>query len=280
MGNKMSFEIIKNMPYTAYAERDGINNSLLKAVKEESLATVHGIIKKEIVFENDTLDFGTAFHDLTLEGKKNYVIRPDEYAFGKKWTMNATFCKEWVAKQGDRTVLSTSEAAKLEGMAKAVQEHPEMAPLLRGKTELSVFAEKKGIKLKARIDLLPDDPAAPVIDFKKTRSAKPEEFVKQLWNLRYYMQAAMYLDVLRMADIDRKEFWFVAVEDFSPFNIYICKLRDHQIGFLEFGRHEYRDAYQTLMKAINTNCWPTWPSSSAEEHMTAWMQNAIEAATA
>lgn len=270
----MSFEIIKNMSYEDYALRTEINGSKLKIVHEESLATVKAVLDGKVKLDSQILRFGTAFHSLVLEGKKEYVIRPDEYEFGKKWTMAANFCKEWVARQ-KLPVMSSKEAESLEGMAKACQDHPELSKYLCGQTELSVFAQSGGISLKARIDLLPDNPDAPIIDFKKTRSARPEEFVKQIWNLRYYFQSAINIDVLRMAGIDRREFWFVAIEDCYPYNIFIAKMEDNGVGFIDLGRREYRIAYHKLMTAIQKNEWPSYGAAPAENYLTQWMIAAI-----
>lgn len=268
-------EIIKGMSYSTYESRNEyINSGKLKAVLSEPLATVKAMIDGRLTFESEAMQFGTHFHSLLLEGREDFVVRPATYAFGKPWHGGATFCKEWEAKQ-TKPAVNESQVENLRGMCDALRSHPELAPLLCGQCELSVFVDKNGNKLKARIDLLPDDPSAPVIDFKKTRDASPAEFVKQLFNLKYYVSAAMYLDVLRAVDVKRKEFWFVAIEEFVPYNIYICKLVDRPVSFIDEGRRAYRSAYHTLMTAMRTNSWPTYPTSEAEDHMTPWMQQAF-----
>jgi PDDEXK-like domain of unknown function (DUF3799) len=268
-------QIIKGMSEEMYASRNEyVRSTLLKKVITEPLSTVKCIIDGTIKFESDALKMGNGFHDLLLEGKRNYIVRPDEYQFGKKWTRAAKYCDEWEKKQ-TLPIVSAREVESLEGMVAAVHAHPELKDLLNGQCELAIFVDKIA-KLKCRIDLLPRDPDAPVIDFKKSRDASPTEFTKQLFNLKYYLSAAMYLDILHAVDIHRKEIWYVAVEDFKPYNIWICKMVDRPVSFLEFGRKEYREAYHKLMKAIQTNHWPTYQSSEPEEHMTAWMQTALE----
>ena len=268
-------QIIKGMSEKSYSERNEyIRSSLLKKVITEPLSTVKCIIDGTIKYESDAMKMGTAFHNLLLEGKKDYVIKPETYAYGKKWTRAAKYCADWEDAQ-TLPIVSAREVESLEGMVKAIHAHPELEPLLKGQCELSIFVDKVA-KLKCRIDLLPDDLDAPVIDFKKTRSANPEDFTKDFFNLKYYLSCAMYLDVLHAVDIHRKEFWYVAIEDRYPFNIWICKCVDRPISFIEFGRKEYRQAYHKLMRAMQTGEWPTYKSSEPEEHMTAWMQNALE----
>lgn len=269
-------EIIEGMSEETYSSRhEYIRSSLLKKVITDPLSTVKCIIDGTIKFESDALKMGNAFHSLLLEGKRNYVVKPDTYAFGKKWTRSAAYCAAWEDKQ-TLPIVSAREIESLEGMVNAVHAHPELKPFMRGKSELSIFVDKNGNKLKCRIDVLPDDPEAPVIDFKKGRSADPAKFVKQIFDMKYYVSAAMYLDVLAAVDIHRKDFWFVAVEQEPPYNISICRLPDRILSFVEFGRKEYRMAYRKLMEAIKNNHWPTYASYDAEEYMTPWMMTALE----
>lgn len=269
-------EIIKGMTEETYAARNEyIRSTLLKKVISDPMSTVKAIIDGKIVMKSQALKMGNGFHDLMLEGKKNYVVKPETYSFGKKWTRTANYCSEWEDKQ-TLPIVTAKEVESLEGMVNAVHNNKELAPLLKGKCELSIFVDKKA-KLKCRIDLLPDDKDAPVIDFKKARDASPAEFTKQLFDMKYYMSAAMYLDILHAVDIHRSEFWFVAVEDTYPYNVGICKMPDHRaISFLEIGRKEYIAAYHKLMTALKTNDWPSYGSYEPEEHMTAWMQNFLE----
>ncbi len=268
-------QIIKGMSEETYSSRnDYVRSSLLKKVLTEPLSTVKCIIDGTIKFQSDAMKMGTAFHALMLEGKRDYVVKPEEYGYGHKWTRRAKYCADWEDKQ-TLPVVSAREVESLEGMVKAVHAHPDLKPYLNGQCELSIFVDKIA-KLKCRIDLLPRDPDAPVIDFKKTRSADPVEFTKQLFDMKYYLSAAMYLDILRAVDIVRREFWFVAIEEHFPYNIWICKMVDRPIGFLDAGRREYKAAYHTLMRAMQTNEWPTYRTSEPEEHMTAWMQSALE----
>lgn len=273
-------EIIPDLSYEEYAKRPGVSSSLLKLVASESLATVKATLDGRIAKESDALDFGKAFHSLLLEGKTEYVIQPATYPSikdgEKAWNNNAKYCEKWHEDQV-LPVLTATEDRSLRGMVEAIQRHEELVPYLNGQTELSIFTDgPKGNKLKARIDLLPSEETAPVIDFKKSRSANPSKFVKQIFDLKYYLQAAFYLDVLKMGGISRKEFWFVSIEDAEPYNIYIAKLVDMPMSFIALGRKEYREAYSKLRNAIETNKWPSYDSSEAEAFVTSWMQQTIE----
>lgn len=269
-------EIIKGMSYPTYdARNEYINAGKLIAVQTETLKTVKAMIDGTLQFTSEALEFGVHFHSMVLEGIENFVVQPREYQFGKPWHNGASYCKDWVRKQ-TKPIVTEGQVESLRGMTAAIRAHPELAPLLCGQCELSIFVDRKGPKLKARVDLLPDNPSAPVIDFKKARSANPDDFVKQVFNLKYYLKAALYLDVLSAVGIHREEFWLVAVEDWKPYNIYICKLVDRPVGFIECGRIEYRAAYHKLMRAMAKDEWPSYETSEAEAHSAPWIMSALE----
>jgi hypothetical protein len=273
--------IEKDLSYEDYAKSPFINAGLLIAVHQESMKTVRAMMQGRINQESDALDFGTAFHSLLLENKREYVEQPETYVntkgLVKPWTMQSNSCKAWVKSQNGNTVLTKQEIANLEGMVSAVKEEEELKPLLAGgDSELSIFVKNKGRSLKIRVDLLPKESPV-VIDFKKTRDARPEKFIKQAYEYGYFIKCAMYLDVLKMAGIDRQSFWLVAVEDKEPYNVFTAKLENIPVGFLDAGRHQYRRAYAKLMKAIQDNSWPSYGSSEAELHIKPWMVAELEA---
>lgn len=273
-----AFKIVPGLPYEEYAKHPGVRASLLSDVHHESLRTVKAKIDGKISQESDALDFGEAFHSLLLENKREFVEQPATYPGkdgDKPWTYNANFCKEWRAEQ-TKTVLTRKEIESLVGMVESVKES-EVFPHLSGQKELSIFATKDEQPLSIRIDLIPDLDNGPVIDFKKARSADPEEFVKQAWRLGYHMKAAFYLDVLKLAGIVRNEFWFVAVEQEYPFNLSIVKMFDTPCSFISAGRRQYRAAFKKLMNAQKSGHWPSYGTCHAEDHATAWMAKELEA---
>lgn len=282
--------IIEGMPYEQYAADPAINGSLLAAVHEESLLTVRAMIEGKVERESDALDFGTCFHSLLLENKVDYVERPNFYpapAHHEKvkngaikegdaldWNANASYCKEWESKQG-KIIQTEKDVKNLIGMVAACRADKDLVEHLKGKTELSIFSEISGRCLKIRVDLLPEKSGI-CIDFKKARSAKPSDFIKQAYTKLYHLKMALYCDVLKSCGMPIKEFWLVAVEDNYPYNTYIAKFQNDGIGMISDGRNIYRKAYGKLMAAIENNHWPSYGSSEGEDHLTPWMQGEIE----
>jgi hypothetical protein len=272
----MGTEIIRNLPYEEYRKRPGVNASLLKTVHAQSLKHAKAQIDG-IEIESDAKDFGTSFHALLLEGKYDFVVHPETYLGEEKgkpkikpWNWNAHACAQWEREQGGKTVVNEKEAKALEAMVAAA--HDALSGLkLGGDCELSVFAEKDGVPIKARIDTLPTDPNAPVIDFKKVRSAEPRKFMRQCYDLGYYIQCAWILDVLRLAGIERDSVWLVGIEDKQPFSSCTLKFVDVPVSFLRLGRIHARAAFSKVKTAYETNRWPDYGITVAENYAMPWM---------
>lgn len=115
----------------------------------------------------------------------------------------------------------------------------------KGVAEHSAFSEIDGVAVKCRPDYFRSDKNI-IIDLKTTSvagGASPLGFQKAIANFRYYIQAALYMQILK-AD----EFYFVAIETQSPFMVGVYKL---DIAALELGETQIKKAlkrYKNLNK--------------------------------
>lgn len=285
--------ILPGLSFDEYRALPGFNASLLKVADSRSLAHAKAYIDGLPSPNSDALDFGSSFHNLLLRGVEDFVVRPDTYPAPEKhakvkageckpgdplpWNGNAGACKDWLSENAKGKLVHDAEsAASLRGMVTALRAHPEIAPHLNGQCELAVTAERKGLQYKALVDLLPDDPSAPVIDFKSCRSCNPRRFVADAVKLGYHLQSALYVDVLAWNEIQRKEFWFVAVEDAPPYVIWIMKMRDEPLRILRVGRARYRAAVQKLVAAESADLWPGYESVEPEDLAPAYLKDELE----
>lgn len=268
------------LPYEEYAKRAGINASLLKTVDAKSLKHAKAIIDGQASEESDAKELGTSFHALLLEGRIDYVVRPETYENEKKevkpWNWNANVCKAWEVSQGGKTILSPDDAKSVEAMVASAHDALEGMPM-KGDRELSIFAEHEGLPVKARLDFLPADTEAPMVDFKSCKDANPEEFLKQALKLGYHIQSAWHMDVARWAGQPRKAFWIVGIESKKPYVSCVLKFIDQPISFLRVGRRRARAAFQKLKTAYQHNCWPGYGASAAEENAQPWMISELDA---
>ena len=278
-------EIIEGMSYEDYAARPGVNASLLKIVDQYSLAHARAYMDGTFKPESDALDFGKAFHSHMLEGKTEYVITPETYPHsGDKakgiekgdpapWNSNAKFCKQWAESQ-TQTILTAVQHEKLLAMSAAGQS---LLPVARRRHEVSVFAEKDGIPIKCRIDMLPEDVLKyGVWDVKSCVSANPENFLSRSLSMRYHMQAAWTLDVLRLAGVKADIFNFEAIEKTAPYAVSVLTMADIPCSFLRVGRARCRAAFQKLRTAQETGKWPGYGVVTAEDFAKPWQLKELE----
>lgn len=273
-------EVVEGLSFADYQQHGGINASLLKVAHSQSMAHVKHMLDAKESKKGDELDFGRSFHALFLEGKKEYAVAPDSYTNSKgeekPWAWQSKTCQKW---RDDQTlpVLNKKEVSALNSMVHAAG--LEVGFPVADEVEISVFAERKGIALKARIDWLRDDA---VIDLKTAESAKPEEFIKKCYQYGYFLQAAFYIDLLKMVGIDRKKFLLVAVEKEPPFATCTITLADDDTGLslLNLGRKQYQSAFAKIRHAMETNSWPGYGRTDAEIIAPAWMMKEMEALTA
>lgn len=298
----MKTEIIENMSFEDYAKRPGINAGLLATVDQYSLAHAKAQIDGRAVYSSDALDFGEALHALWLEGRECFIEQPATYRAPKDhaevikgkigpgdpigWNNNAKICKAWVdlAEKDGKIVLSASEVADIRGMVEKLNSHPELRGI-KGRSELSIFTEMKGVPVKIRVDTLPDDVTRPVIDLKSARDAEPEKFVRAALGLRYHLKSAFYTDVLKIAaeklkmpSLIRCGMDFIAQEKKEPYGICIVKFRDTGESFLRVGRKRYRGAFDRLTEAMKTGYFPSYETCHAEEFAPTWTLKELEAA--
>lgn len=263
--------MIEKIPYSEYEKRPGINASLLKIAHSRSMAHVKAYMDNGRE-ETDALNNGHHFHSLALDGIETFVVNPETYVNEKgeekKWNGAANVCKAWKRNQ-EKEALNRYDAQNVRGMAAAI------AKLLpEGQVEMSIFAEKEGTILKCRPDILPKE--GPVIDLKSCASSKPETFVKDMIKFGYHIQAAFYLDVLKLAGISRNEFWFIAVESEYPYAVSTIKLIDEPISLLRLGRIHYRNALKRVVEAKNTGLWGDYGTHNAEDCLPVWILKELE----
>lgn len=285
-------QLHRGLSFEQYCALPGINASLLKEIDKTTLRHAEAMLKGTRKRESDALDFGHSFHEMLLRGVEDFAVHPPTYAAPKghtkvksgeiqegdplPWNWAAGICKDWGKPHGDKIIHSEEEAGEIRGMVAAVRARDDLSEYLNGDTEFAATAERQGEPVKALIDLLPSDPSAPIIDFKKCRSASPRAFVADALKLGYHLQAAFYLDVLAACGIKRDAFWFVAVEDKAPHAISICRFKEGPLTFIRNGRAHYRAAFAKLLNARKTGEWPEWESCDAEDFAPTWMREELE----
>lgn len=224
----------------------------------------------------EAMAIGSAFHCLVLEPdrfEERYVASPFE-----DYTSKAA--REWradVREQGvtplrahsDDPVRSPSEWDRVHRMRDAVMTHPYASALLldEGPTETPVFWIDpetnrlcKGLldKWCAGHHLIADLKKVPV------EKGGMSAWARKVHEYRYHVQAAFYLDGMRLNLMHPRAFVFVVVEEEPPYQVALYTLPDE---WLAQGRTQYQRDLVAYGRCLDSGEWPAYPAEIRECEM-------------
>jgi hypothetical protein len=123
-----------------------------------------------------------------------------------------------------------------------------------GFTEVSVFGEIDGVKVKVRFDLLTND--ARLRDYKTTITSEPVAFGKQCFNLGYWLKMALQHDMFEAAyGYPPLNVGLLAQSKSAPYIPQDYKMTKEQ---LQIGRDQYKIALQIYKHCKETDSWPAY----------------------
>lgn len=195
-------------------------------------------------------------------------------ANGVEVTLWSDVLVEWLQNNQARTVLSQEQWDQLHGMRDAVLNHPAASALLTkvpGKAELSVYWNdpETGALCRCRPDWWREDDL--LVDLKTGEDASLEGFAKSIANWRYDVQAAMYLDGVRIATGRQpKGFVFIVVEKRPPYAVGVYVLDAES---LELGRVQYVTDLRRYAECVKTETWPGYGDKIQSISVPAWHAN-------
>ncbi len=194
-----------------YHSTSGISSSTVKTVYKKSLAHWKG----EKRTQTAAFTMGTAVHALLLEKDRNLVVKGPKTRRSKIFTDKEATLKE------DQVLLTEVEYAVANKMAKTTLKNKHCRKYLDHNdrvNEVSVFATcpNTGLQLKTRPDLLIESEKS-IFDVKTTMDASPIGFTRECFKYAYDIQAAFYLYVCKLAEIDVNSFSFITVEKSAPY---------------------------------------------------------------
>lgn len=202
-----------------YHKIDGISASGLKtAWKDPKLYDLRSQLKR---VASPALDMGTATHEALLEPEK-FVLKSYK--------------------------LTTANMDKLQIMihnGKLMFDYI----LKDTRNEESLFYQDNGFIRKVRLDAY--DPQMGIIyDVKTTRYNSPSKFIKDAYEYGYHLQAAFYIDTLRLAGIKANYFAFLCVPSESPCEPFAVQITER---FIEDGRALYTEVIQNIINYKQSN---------------------------
>ncbi|GGH24615.1 PDDEXK-like protein of unknown function [Cribrihabitans marinus] len=168
---------------------------------------------------------------------------------------------------GGREILTEEELAQAEAVRASVMAHPVAGKLLdpeAGIAELSCYWKdpETGVQCRCRPDFWRRDGL--IVDLKTCLDASPEGFSKSIYNWRYHVQHAFYVDGIKAA-LEQgpnplnmpapTHFVFVAVEKTAPYAVGVYMLDAESV---DIGRRDYREDLARYAECLTADDWPAY----------------------
>jgi exodeoxyribonuclease VIII len=216
--------------------------------------------------QTDAMLIGSATHKLILEPRsfnKEFAVWSGGRRAGGEWKAFKEF-------HDDKDIITQAQYDEIRYMRDAVRNNSEASTLLsNGEAERSVFwrDEETNVLCRARADYQKQSGSSNIlVDLKTCMSAEPEKFAKDLINLGYPLQEAMYREGFK-ADA----FAFVAVEKGTN-TVQVYTLDDL---FDQAGHFIFRQALERWAECLETKVWPTYRTGVSQLDCPEWWANKV-----
>lgn len=262
--------IHKGLTRREYESIEAVNQSILKHfAKTPAHAREYMIHPPE---PTDAMNFGSALHCALLEPKRfetAYVVPPK---FDRRTKEGKDGWAQWENENRGKEILGFDEMEAIKTMAANCYNDPVAKSLLTspGSNEVAVVwtDKKSGLRCKALLDRVTSCVGyTVVVDIKSARDASELEFGRAVFRLGYHVQAAFYLEGLRVLAPSDRRFFFVAVEKVPPYCVALYELDDEAI---RQGRALVRRYLDTYAECMATGVWPGYPSGVSPLSLPSW----------
>lgn len=154
------------------------------------------------------MELGTAIHMSVLESDK-FSNRYDYTELRR----NTNAFKDLQKENEDIKYVTKADWYTINKVSQAILEHQLASELVNGADRKEEWVEGKinDVDFKGIIDVQGVNYLA---DIKTCRDGSPHEFQRQAYNLKYYLQAAIYSELTGI-----KDFWIITAETVAPFNV-------------------------------------------------------------
>ncbi len=260
---------LSNIPASEYHSWDALSAS---GAKQLLRSPAHYLAAKEQHREpTPAMKFGTLVHAMVLEPE---TIDTDFAAMPKidrRSSAGKQQAELFAATNAGKTVVDFDDFQRAQRVAEAVRTHHLYKELLEGASvEQSFTWEQHGVPCKARMDAIQGDL---IVDLKTTQDASPDGFAKTMAGLKYYVQAAHYLDgFARVTGTEQRNFIFIAVETEAPFAIGIYEL---DYVALEAGRHKMALAAEAYKATKSADAWKGYSPDIVTLSVPSWVAGEV-----
>ncbi|MAK72630.1 MAG: hypothetical protein CMK81_00755 [Pseudomonadales bacterium] len=176
-------------------------------------------------------------------------------------------------------VLTKDQANTIEGMAKAVNSHPTLGPMVEDATqndtaEMSLFTKMQGLDCKGRIDALCNTPAGVcLLDLKtNSRSMAVDDLVRTCANYGYIEQMAFYLRLCTECGINVHRVMIGFIGSNPPHPVRVCEITTEWLD----AASKVNDIRLHEWKTADWDCPEDHVEPIADLEMPAWYGSNVE----
>ena len=244
--------LIRNMPNDVYHATSGfISSSGLSLIARSPAHYKYAEPRQK----TRALTLGSATHTAILEPEK---FKDMYMVLNGVTTRTAAAYKQAIKHRDEELTLTQTEGDQITMMQQQVHSHPLAGKIIEqaAEFELSVFTKDPGTGVNVRIR--PDivgggEFGGYLFDLKTTRDARDEPFSRSIYDYRYHVQAAFYMDMYEHATGEKLNgFKIVCVESAMPHSVVVYELDDIS---LSIGRKQYKKDLSLYAECLEKDVW-------------------------
>lgn len=244
-----------------------LTNDEYRSVKARSNSEISLILDSPALIEwnknaptegSDSVDLGTHVHCAVLEPdvfRQEYVKMPE---FDVRTSAGKLQAEAFKNNMDRKIILDHKTYATVMDMRESILAHPVARKLLTspGQSEVSIFGELQGLKVKCRPDRIVDPEAFGgqhiLVDVKKT--ADIDKFIYSVRDFGYHRQNAYYSDIYYQLTGHRPRFVFVVVGEKRSIGRHPVRVWELQEEVVEVGRLQYLDGLERCREYDEFGC--------------------------
>lgn len=229
--------------------------------------------KPRSAVQQTNLDIGSAFHCMTLE-PQNFEARFDVLDEGVTLQQKAGKEAKKEAEEAGKILLKFADFTNIKAMAQAVRNHPGARTLIEspGPVEKGIFWTDpvSNIPCKAKPDKLTAN--AMIVDLKSTGDARPDEFKRLAYNMKYHWQSWWYCWGMTMTTgVVHRDFVFIVCERDEPWGV---KVYFADIDMMLLAANEIAPLKWLYAECVKNNEWPGYDTRPDYLGLPPWAKKA------
>lgn len=262
-----------------HADTSKISASILKYMASKTPAHVYARFydpEREPFEPTPQMQFGTAIHTCVLEPEnfdQQYTVMPE--GLDRRTKEGKALWAEIEA--SGKTALHADAMKKLLKIRASVHANPWFQSLLELNPQIETSIIFDDLKIRPDLFIAPCDtyPNGCIVDLKSTSDATPEQFGRQVHNLEYLIQVALYCEVFQMEyqTAALPEFYLLAVESNAP---YLCTPYQVTLEQTIMGQMRMHESLAALRECIASGVWSGLSEQPVPLELPAWAYSQLE----